>query len=216
MLRIVDEVTLLLRRDEDLTFTHIPTLSLRYGVAGAVLMDLAIENRIDTDLEQLTLIDATPVGDELLDPTLAEIAASPGRDVRYWLERTAARADAIHSGILDRLIDRGILERREYSSKRRFRSWRPEVIDGEARREVRMRVMSVLLGDDIPEPRDVMLVCLADACGAFVELLSRGEFVDVVPRIEQIRKMELIGRAVLEAIDESQAALAASMMHQVV
>lgn len=216
MLRIVDEVTLLLRRDEDLAFTHIPTLSLRYGLAGAVLMDLAIENRIDTDLEQLTLIDATPVGDDLLDPTLAAIAASPGHDVRHWLEQTAARADVVHAGVLDRLIGRGILERRQYSAKKRFRSWRPEVIDGEARREVRMRVMSVLLGNDIPEPRDVMLVCLADACGAFVELLSRGEFADVVPRIEQIRKMELIGRAVLEAIDESQAALAASMMHQVV
>lgn len=216
MLRLVDEVTLLLRRDEDLAFTHISTLSMRYGLAGAVLMDLAIENRIDIDLERLTLIDATPVGDELLDPTLAEIAASPGRDVRYWLERSAARADIVYSGVLDRLIDRGILERRRYSSKRRFRSWNPEIIDGEARREVRMRVMSVLLGDDIPDPRDVMLVCLADACGAFAEMLSRGEFTDVVRRIEQIRKMELIGSAVLEAIDDCQVAMAAGMLHQVV
>ncbi|MDE0652816.1 MAG: GPP34 family phosphoprotein [bacterium] len=214
MLRLVDEVTLLLRRDEDLAYTHIPTLSLRYGIAGAVLMDLAVENRIDTDLEQLTLIDATPVGDDLLDPTLAEIAASPGHDARHWLEQTASRADIVHSGVLDRLIAGGILEHRQYSSKGRFRARGLEIIDGEARREVRMRVMTVLLGDDIPEPRDVMLVCLADACGAFVELLSRGEFVDVVPRIEQIRKMELIGRAVFEAIDETQAAMAASIMHQ--
>ncbi len=37
-------------------------------------MDLALENRIDTDLEQLILVDSTPVGDDLLDPTLARIA----------------------------------------------------------------------------------------------------------------------------------------------
>lgn len=216
VLRLVDEVTLLLRRDEDLAFTHVPTLSLRYGLAGAVLMDLAIENRIDTDLQRLAVIDATPVGDELLDPTLAEISAAEGHDTRHWLERTAARADEIHAGVLDRLIDRGVLERRQRSSRGLFGSRRSEVIDGEARRQVRVRVMSVLLGDDIPDPRDVMLVCLAHACGAFEELLARGEFADVIPRLEQLRKLELIGRAVFEAIEESQAAMAASMMHQVV
>ncbi|MYI56115.1 MAG: GPP34 family phosphoprotein [Acidimicrobiia bacterium] len=216
VLRLVEEVTLLLRREEDLAFTHVPTLSLRYGLAGAVLMDLAIENRIDTDLERLAVIDPTPVGDELLDPTLAEIAASDGHDTRHWLEQTAARADEIHAGVLERLIDRGVLERRQRSSKRLFGSVRSEVIDGEARRDVRVRVMSALLGDDIPDPRDVMLVCLADACGAFGELLARGEFADVIPRLEQLRKLELIGRAVFEAIEDSQVAMAASMMHHVV
>ena len=42
-------------------------------------MDLALENRIDTDLEKLILIDATPVGDNLLDETLADIAAGDER-----------------------------------------------------------------------------------------------------------------------------------------
>ena len=58
MLRLVEEVTLLLRRDEDLAFTHVPTLSLRYGLAGSVLMDLAIENRIDSDLECRAVFEA--------------------------------------------------------------------------------------------------------------------------------------------------------------
>ena len=44
------------------------------ALAGSVLMDLALDNRIDTDLETLTLVDATPTGDELLDPALEEIA----------------------------------------------------------------------------------------------------------------------------------------------
>lgn len=216
VLRLVDEVILLLRRDEDVWFTHVPTLSLRYAIAGAVLMDLAMQNRIDTDLERLTLLDATPTGDGLLDPTLAAIAASEGNDTRYWLERTAVRADEIHTGVLDRLVAGGVLERRRQSGRRFFGRWQPEAIDGEARREVRMRVMGVLLDDGIPEPRDVMLVCLADACGAFAEMLSRREFGDVIPRIEQLRKLELLGRAVFEAIDDSQVALAAGMMHQVV
>lgn len=37
-------------------------------------MDLALEERIDTDLEQLFIVNATPVGDGLLHPSLAEIS----------------------------------------------------------------------------------------------------------------------------------------------
>ena len=47
-------------------------------------------------------------------------------------------------------------------------------------------------------------------------LLRRDELADVIPRLEQLRNLELIGRAVFEAIDDSQVAMAAGMMHQVV
>ncbi len=83
MLRFVEEIILLLLHDEDGRFVHVPRWSLEYAIAGGVLMDLAMENRIDTDLENLILVDATPVGDSLLDPTLAEIEAGEKHDARY-------------------------------------------------------------------------------------------------------------------------------------
>ena len=75
MLRFVEEIILLLLRDEDGRFVRIPSWSFDYAIAGGVLMDLAMEDRIDTDLETLILVDDTPLGDNLLDPTLADIAA---------------------------------------------------------------------------------------------------------------------------------------------
>ena len=74
MLRFAEEITLLLLHDDDGSFARVPSWSRDYAIAGSVLMDLAMENRIDTDLENLILLDDTPVGDSLLDPTLAEIA----------------------------------------------------------------------------------------------------------------------------------------------
>ena len=71
-LRFVEEIILLLLEDEGGRFVRIPSWSMNYALAGAVLMDLAMEDRIDTDLESLVLIDSTPVGDSLLDPTLAD------------------------------------------------------------------------------------------------------------------------------------------------
>ena len=92
MLRFAEEMILLLLRDEDGTFVHVPNWSVDRALAGAVLMDLALENRIDTDLENLVLVDSTPLGDSILDATLADIAAEETRDPRFWVERVAQRA----------------------------------------------------------------------------------------------------------------------------
>ena len=163
-------------------------------------MDLALENRIDTDLEHLTLVDSTPIGDSRLDPTLAEIAADETRDPRYWVERVAQRAPEIRAEALRRLIDGGILEQQDDRFLWVFRSRRYPMVDGKAEREVKLRIMGILFSDEIPAPRDVVIICLVDACRIFREMLSKRELEQVTPRIEQVRKLDLIGQAMSQAI----------------
>ena len=211
MLRFVEEITLLMLHDDDGRFANVPSWSLNYALAGGVLMDLALENRIDTDLEHLILVDDTPTGDSLLDPTLADIAAGEKHDARYWVEQTAERAEAIQQGALTRLIDVGILEQQEGRFLWVFRSRRYPMIDGKAEREVKLRIMEVLFSDQIPDPRDVVIICLADACGIFKELLSRRELEQASTRIEQVRKLDLIGQAMSQAIRDIEVSVAASV-----
>ena len=61
MLRLVEEIILLMLNDDDGRFVRVPSWSIEYAIAGGVLMDLAMENRIDTDLEHLILEDSTPL-----------------------------------------------------------------------------------------------------------------------------------------------------------
>ena len=211
MLRFVEEIVLLLLRDEDGSFVHVPSWSLDYAVAGGVLMDLAMENRIDTDLEHLILADSTPVGDSLLDPTLVDIAASEQHNTRYWVERTARNAAAIREEALSRLVSAGILEQRDDRFLWVFRSRRYPAVDGKAEREVKLRIMGTLFSDEIPDPRDIMIICLADACGIFSELLSKAELEQATPRIKQVRRLDLIGQAMAQSIDDIETAVIASM-----
>ena len=213
MLRFAEEVVLLLLRDDDGKFVHVPSWLLDRILAGAVLMDLAMENRIDTDLERLLLIDATPVGDSLLDPTLARIAEDRDgaqRDARYWVEQEAAHAEGIREEVLNRLVENGILEREDDRFLWVFKSRRYPVIDGKAEREVKLRIMGVLFSDEIPDPRDVVIICLADACGLFRELLPKRELEQVSARIEQVRKLDLVGQAMSQTIYDMGMWLAAS------
>ena len=97
MLRFAEEIILILLDDEDGKFVRVPRWSLNYALAGGVLMDLAMENRIDTDIENLMLIDATPVGDSLLDPVLARDSGG-GTEGHPFLARTHRREGFRHPG----------------------------------------------------------------------------------------------------------------------
>ena len=212
MLRFAEEIMLLLLDDEGGEFLHVSDWSLRCALAGAVLMDLALENRIDTDLKQLVLVDATPVGDDLLDPTLAQVAeATETHDAAHWVHQTARHADQIRERALERLIGHGILQQQEESFLWVFKSRRYPAVDGKADREVKLRIMGVLFSDEIPDPRDIVIVCLAEACGIFQALLSRRELAHASARIEQVRKLDLIGQAISQAVWDIETSLAMAM-----
>ena len=211
-LRFAEEITLLMLNDEDGEFVRVPGWSMQCAFAGAVLMDLALENRIDTDLKRLVLIDPTPLGDELLDPTLARIAqATETHDARHWVDYLADQAEDIRETALARLVERGILRREEDRFLWVFQSRRYPVVDGEAEREVKLRIMEVLFGNEIPDPRAIVIICLADACGILRELLSARELERATERIEQVRKLDLIGQAVSKAVWDIQSSIALAM-----
>ena len=201
MLRLAEEIMLLILDDVSGEFVRVPEWSLRCALAGGVLLDLALENRIDTDPERLFLIDPTPVGDELLDPVLARIAeATEVYDARYWVQHTAEHAGRIRECALEHLVEHGVLENRKERFLWVFQSRRYPTVDGKADREVKLRIMSVLFSDAIPDPRDRAIVGLADICGIFNELLSKKELEQATGRIAQVRKLDLIGRAVSWAV----------------
>ena len=211
MLRLAEELLLLSHNDAHggLAPGLSPSL-LNVALAGSVLMDLALEDRIDTDLERLVLLDATPLGESLLDPTLAEIARDrEGRDTVYWIARTSERGDEIRSAVLGRLVARGILEAesdsRFFLSRQVSRTRRYLATDGKPQEDVRLRIMRVLFSDDIPDPRDVVIICLADACGVFENILSSAELAEAQSRIDLVRQLDAIGRSMFQAVRDLRA-----------
>ena len=192
MLRFPEEIILLLYNEDRGDFAPgLAPHSLNIVLAGAVLMDLAQEHRIDTDPENLILVDSTPLGDDLLDPVLADIAQdTEARDLGYWVAQTAKQGDEIRDKALARLVNRGILEAESEGifslSRLVSHSRRYPTIDGQRVEEVRLRIMRVLFTDEIPDPRDIVIICLADASGVFKDILSQSELSEVQDRIELI------------------------------
>lgn len=207
-LRFAEEILLLMLKDDTGYVVPIPEWRMACALSGAALMDLSLEGRIDTDAETLVVLDAAPTGDELLDPSLAEIAAE--REVHaplYWVERIAQRADDMTEAAFGRLVARGILDHDTGGffsvSSRVARSGRYPLVDGSHGEEIRGRILRTLFGEELPDPRDVAIIALVDHCGGFEAMLEPEAFAAVEERIGLYSGMDVIGRAIAEAVRTS-------------
>ena len=181
--------------------------AVHYALAGSVLVDLALANRIGAGPAQVRSTDPTPLGDDLLDPTLARIGgAANGRGVSDWVEETAARAHEIRETALSRLVARGVLAVAPNGGPV-FRARRYDLIDDDADRDLRQRLAGGLSDGEVPAPRDVALIRLVDACGRFEQLVPPRELTRARQRITELRAEALAGHAVADAVERSVAGL---------
>lgn len=211
-LRIAEELILLLLHDSDGSFAHLPEWSRRYSLSGALLMELAEKRRIDSDLDNLFVIDDEPLGIPVADAVLKTIAAAEERhDIRYWVERVAEQAEEIREEALQGLVERGIVEQVDERVLWVFRSRRFPIIDGSAEQETKLRLFEVLFSNAVPSPRDVTLLCLSHASGILNAILSSKQLETVADRIEIVRKLDLIGQTVATAIWDIELSIAMSI-----
>lgn len=212
MLSLLEELMLLILDDENGSFAPVPEYALDYAIAGSVLIELALENRIDTDLESLFIVNEAPIGNPLLDPTLVRIVQHPETNgIKYWVRKISADSVDLKELALKNLVERGVLKEVDRRFFWLLQERRYPIIDNKYEREVKLRIMSVLFDDGIPDVRDIAIISLAYACGVFGNLLSARELKNALPRVRQIRKMDLIGRGVTGAVRDIEATITLSM-----
>lgn len=214
-LTFAEEIMLLLLGDEDGEMAPVDAWMLKCILAGAVLMDLALRDRVDSDLDHLFMIDPTPTGDPSLDTTLAALAAhaqsgEPRMSAKAWTESIASNGENFGLYALKRLVSRGILVEQENRFLWRLQSRSYPMIDGKAEQEVRARIQAILFSDEVPDPRDIVIINLVEACGLFGAILEDHDSEQVRSRIDQVRHMDLIGQAMAHAIADIQSAVALS------
>ena len=75
-------------------------------------------------------------------------------------------------------------------------------IDDHHIKDVERRLRELILTDQIPDPRDTVLVSLVHACNLFREILSPRELKRSEERIESIAKVDSVGRKVAQLIKD--------------
>lgn len=182
--------------------------ALDIGIAASLIMELTLKGRIDTDPDRLFVVSTVPTNHPMLDALLDEIAAEKTPlSTAAWLTRMAKQGERLIDEIVQGLVERGILKTVEKRLLWVFKTRVYPPSSGIEEREVRARVMQLLNSDDIPEPRDALIVGLLRATDLMNYLLSASEQERLQARIDHIANLEEINRALSKAVHDAWEAI---------
>ncbi|HUR32941.1 MAG TPA: GPP34 family phosphoprotein [Vicinamibacterales bacterium] len=175
--------------------------SVPYGLVGALLFDLALAGRIDTDVDSISVLNDTPTGNHIQDELLADLSGDGAPvSVRGCVEQTFRLRSDLEARALAQLVERGIIR---HETSRRL--WvidvhRFPLVDGKPQQFVKDRLAHAILSDDIPPARDIMLVSLANACGLLTGVVTDEQRANRAQRIQALSNLETIARNVSHAV----------------
>jgi Golgi phosphoprotein 3 len=212
MLTVPEEFLLLTLKDENGGFVDIRYEKQRAGFVGAAIMELALQGRVDSDLDRVWVVDKTPTGDLALDPVLSALASPQFvGSAELVLGQLIELGGQVRAEALQQLCAKNILVESEGRLLWFLKTRRYPAIDGKEIREVKLRLLEVLLRDALPSPRDVCLMSLAETCGIIAQIVPASELPIARERIAKFSKMELIGQNVSNHIDMFERAVAMSV-----
>ena len=208
-LSLPEELILMLLNEENGYFHQVPGWELNCAIVGAAIAELSLMGRIDTDVDSLFLVDKTETGNPVLDSILREITAQPvRRNAQYWIERLAPHAEEIIDSTLDRLVELKVLQYHEGEFwTLAVTARQAEVFDssreGTAAQFVKTRISKAIFDNEIPDPRDTIIICLINTCDVFRFIFQLDE--EAEERIKFICNLDVIGRSMAEAVSHTLA-----------
>ena len=157
-LSLPEELVLMLLNEENGYFHQVPGWDLNCAMVGAVLAELSLRSRIDTDMDSLFLLDRAQTDDPALDSILTDIADEPVQhNAQYWIERLAPQAESIIDSTLDRLVELKVLEHHEggfwtLASNMEQTDLFSGSEEGTGIQFVRTRISEAIFNNEIPDP----------------------------------------------------------------
>lgn len=175
--------------------------TLGYGLAGALLAELALANKIKLQGTRLAVIDVTPTGDALLDNTLAEIVAQK-KNMKFtrWLETHAGKP--LIKQIAMRLADQKAIhiEKKRYLWVIPYEVY-PQV-DASAKYWVKQHLRGIVLAGEPAQAPDVALLSLLKACRLLRLVYTKDEFKYASKKVAALAVGDNLGNAVAKLVDE--------------
>jgi hypothetical protein len=206
IMNLPEEFVLLAYRDDGTPLTD--GMHLDNGLGGALLLELALAEKVDVEDKKVVVLDSAPTGDPLIDSALRQVVEDQKtRKPGHWIAKFAENARA---QVLDQLVSEGVVRREKDKVLWVFPRTRYPAAHGVepvAETEARQRMVAAVSGSGPVEPRTAALCALVAATDLDKKIfadLDRGQVKD---RLKQIGEGAWAAAAVKKSIEEIQAAL---------
>ncbi len=183
-----------------------------YAVAGAMVSELLLQNRIQTATDKkktVSVVSQEPTGDAILDEVLQQIVDSnKARALQTWVSRVSGIKHSVNR-IAEQLVRLGVLKHDEKKILWLFNKQIYPELDGTLEDHVRRRMANVMFdAKAVLDERTTVLVALASHSQLLKANFEPVELKQHRKRIKKIAAGELLAsNATLQAITAVQAAV---------
>lgn len=173
-------------------------------LSASMLMELALQQRIDSDLEYIIPDRPEPTGSPMLDQANELIkTAAKQEKISYWLLKLTEKAHHYRELLVTGLVEKGLLKIERESVFLGFATRKYPMLNTDHEiTEVKTRVRELLFKNDLPDFRDVVIISISWYGGLLNFILTDEEIKKCQSRIEQVARMDLIGQAVSRSLKE--------------
>jgi hypothetical protein len=207
-MNLPEELVLLAYSDEGTPRTD--SMHLDNGLGGALLLELALAERVDMRDKNVVVRDPSPTGDPLVDDALARIAAEgKARGPGHWVKKLAKGTRA---RVLDGLVAREVLHREHGRVLLVFPRTKYPARHGveppaETEARARLRAAVTASGSAEIDARTSALCALVAATGLDRKVFADLDRKQVKSRLKEISEGSWAATAVQKTIEEIQSAV---------
>lgn len=207
MLTLPEQLLLLAMDDKKGAILRAAVIPIRFGLAGAAIMELALREKVEIRDEKLDLVNDSHTGDNLLDEIITQFKnTNKSKSASDWVIALANKEN-IQKLTVDSLVNKGIFEAEEHKTFGVFNSTRYPMKDSGEKLRIKEKIRRVVLHNDEPDTKVAVLVGLVNTCGLTNEIFSKDERKAAKNRIKEISNSNLISQTVADTVAAVQAFL---------
>jgi Golgi phosphoprotein 3 len=201
-LNLIDQLTLLALDDKKGSI--IPdSISFSYAIAGAVILELALEEKVDISHELVRTKDRTKTGDTILDKYFDLIQQSKKeRKIKSWVDRIGNKAEQIKKDTIEKLIAKRILEKKEEKILWVFTVNKYPAQNSRPENQLRNRLYDIIVYGHKPDLKEIMLLNLIESCSLGKEVFGKEQVKLFKKKIKQINESDDLAGVVNKSIKE--------------
>lgn len=188
----------------------IDTLSLNYGIAGAILLELSDLNKIHIKDKRITVQDKKLTGHFVLDASIKLINNSrKKRKTKFWVNKLGNKASGFRKHILSEFKKKGIINTKKSSYIwGLINIYRYFIVNSKIVTDQKTTLRKIVLENEKPDIESLLLLSLMKSCKLTrVLFISRKDHRAANKRIKEITQNIEISDAVGQALKEVQAAV---------
>jgi hypothetical protein len=183
---------------------------VNYAFAAGLVVDLLLEERVKIEDNKLLLTTNAITDSRAMNALIEQLSRrKKPMKVSNWLHTIVQRSSKLYKLCLEKLIQDGILERKQAKILWVFNVNRYPTVNDQPENELRRRIHELLLDDQsTPDPKEQLLLTIISRCQMLSEIMpEKSERKLAEPRLKLLTEDVPMNGHISRAIEEMQVAM---------